>query len=124
MVCSQEVKKFAITLNFLSASAYEYVSNTLVYLMRRSKSSVDCHLGFLEQSLVCAGRLADQTSEWICSLIVDEMSLRTDLVWKDASTIIQGKWIVVVEPVENFVAPNALVVMVVSFSGGCKAPII
>ncbi|GFO25064.1 THAP domain-containing protein 9 [Plakobranchus ocellatus] len=85
--------------NMIESSAYGFLKKPLVRLhmyvrntlglphpgtLRRWQSSVNCHPGFLEQSHDCASWLADQTGERMYSPIVDEMSLRTELVWKDA----------------------------------------
>lgn len=127
VVYSPEVKKFAVTLNYLSSSAYEYVRTTLGLphpgTLRKWQSSIDCNPGFLDQSLDCAGRLAKESGEQLCSLIFDEMSLRTEVGWSDSQHCFTGHVDFGGGPVENTVASHAMMLLAVSLSGRWKAPI-
>ena len=123
----QDIRKFAVTLNFLSPAAYDYVRQTLglphPVTLRRWHGSVDCSPGFLGQALECASKLAEKSGERMCSLVVDEMSLRTEVVWNPSLHQFTGHVDFGGEPIDNTVASHALVFMIVSLSSRWKTPI-
>ena len=128
---SDEAKKFALTLNFYSPKAYEYVRTIFSLPHPRSlsewTSSVDCEPGLFNdvfdhlQNLVHTdSRNADAT------LIADEMSIQQLREWKKKLGKIEGFTdygpdIIVDDPDE--IATNALVLMLVGMRKHWKYPV-
>ncbi|CAL1682573.1 unnamed protein product [Lasius platythorax] len=80
---SAELRAFALTLNFYSTKAYEYVRKTFNNLLPESSTiskwyrSINGRPGFTEevlQALQC--RVQNSDKAIICNLVIDEMSIR------------------------------------------------
>lgn len=122
-----KVRNFALSLHFLSPKAYDFIRPVLRLphprCLRRWKSSVNCSPGYLNNMLKVASVKAKDTNSNLCSLIVDEMSLRRDVSWVPSQNRYCGFTDFGQGPVGNTVATNALLFMLVSLKGRWKAPI-
>lgn len=89
--CPDELKMFALTLNFYSPRAYNYVRKTFNRVLPHPRTlqkwyeSVNCEPGFQK---ACFAVLAEKVVELkkqgklcICSLQIDEMSIRSMIEW-------------------------------------------
>lgn len=129
----EELKKFAFTLHFYSARAYDYVRETFMLalphpsIIRRWSSVIECEPGFVNVALQA---LQNKSSEakcngkvLVCSLMLDEMSIKKQIDFDgkrnwgfvDVGINLQDSS---VEP-----ASEVLVLMVVSHTGSWKLPI-
>lgn len=133
----ESVRSFAITLNFYSPRAYEYVRQKFdnhlpcQSTIRNwySNSSADGEPGFCKQSFVTLTKLAEEQrsngKQLIVSLIFDEMSIRKQLHWNDS----QKKFLGHVtygfdsDSAELQLANNALVFMVNGINISFNMPI-
>lgn len=91
----ESVRSFAITLNFYSPRAYDYVRQKFENHLPcqstirnwYSHSSANGEPGFCKQSFVTLTKLAEEQrskgKQLIVSLIFDEMSIRKQLHWND-----------------------------------------
>lgn len=91
----EEVRKFALTLQYYSTRAYNYVRDKFdknlphVSTLRKwyMNSSASGEPGFCKQSLLKLTQLANEQkasgTELVCSLVFDEMSIRKHLQWSD-----------------------------------------
>lgn len=96
LLYGENVRKFALTIRYYSARAYEYIrtkfSNHLPHPSTIRKwyqySSANGEAGFCKQSLKTLTELAKQQkengSELICALNFDEMAIRKHLQWSDS----------------------------------------
>ena len=81
-----EIRKFGLTLHFYSPKAYNYVrkcwNNLLPHpgTLRKWCCSVNCAPGFLEEIL---SFLKNRSDEPVCNLVMDEMSIREQLILKN-----------------------------------------
>ncbi|KAK9702245.1 Transposase protein [Popillia japonica] len=130
----EELRKFAVTLHFYSAKAYEYVRKTFHFSLPHDKkssdkksSSVECAPGF---STLCFEILSikvqegdDNGKKVVCCLLLDEMSIKKQIDYDgqrfwgylDHGVDLQDDE---VEP-----AQEALVLMVVCLNASWKLPI-
>lgn len=86
---SPELRSFALTLNYYSASAYNYVrkqfNNCLPHpsTLRKWYGGIDGQAGFLNEALNAVKIKVDSMAETgqilICSLMMDEMSIKKDV---------------------------------------------
>lgn len=86
-----ELRSFALTLNFYSPSAYYYVRKTFgnclphPATLRKWYSSVDGAPGFTAESFravqIKVDEMKQNNKSLICSLIIDEMSIREHVQW-------------------------------------------
>lgn len=122
-----KVRNFALSLHFLSPRAYEFIRPVLHLphprCLRRWKSSVNCSPGYLDSMLKVASAKALKTNSNLCSLVVDEMSMRRDVSWVQSQNRYCGFSDFGQGPVGNTIATNALLFMLVSLKGRWKAPI-
>ena len=127
---SDIVKEFAVTLNYYSPKAYDYVRSILPLphpsLIRKWSSLLKCEPGFIKESLESIGNDAKSCIEKRdCCLIIDAMSTRKQIFW-DAS---QGKYVGFVNygetPPENPDTPasEAVVFLLVGARSHRKCPI-
>lgn len=87
-VYTAKIKKFCLTLNFLSPSAYKYVRATFDTCLPHPKtlskwySNVNAEPGFSDESFrALKDKAASSEHKIHCALIVDEMSLRQQSLW-------------------------------------------
>ena len=84
----QELRAFALTLNFYTAKAYNFVRDTFDLYLPHSKTlskwyqSVDGCAGFSKQALQAVKARAESTGgRLICSLVLDKMAIRRQVEW-------------------------------------------
>ena len=127
---SDIVKEFAVTLNYYSPKAYDYVRSILPLphpsLIRKWSSNLKCEPGFIQESFDFIGNDAKSCKEKRdCYLIIDAMSTRKQVFW-DAH---QGKYVGFVNygetPPENpdALASEAVVFLLVGARSHWKCPI-
>ena len=82
---SQEMKKFAVSLHFYSAKAYNFVRKSLHLPHPATITSwaadVACEPGFLMITISSLAENYALNGESECGLIVDEMSIRSGTLW-------------------------------------------
>lgn len=84
---SPSLRIFALTLHFYSAKAYDYVRKTFSTCLphpntlRRWYTSVNGEPGFTEESFKMLTVKAKQDTPILCSLMMDEMSIRKQIDW-------------------------------------------
>ena len=128
---SDEAKKFALTLNFYSPRAYEYVRSVFALPHSRSlscwTSSVECAAGLFQDVFKKLKLLVKNKPEQAdCSLICDAMSIKKNIFYNRSTGkydgyIDYGKDVIVED--EDVVAKEALVIMLVSHRGQWKYPV-
>ena len=126
-----EVKKFALTLNFYSPRAYEYLRSIFSLPHANSliewTSSVDCEPGmFLDVFKNLKERIQKDPTMAECALLCDAMSIKSAVTYNQSTGnyegyVNYGDGIKV--PDKNSVATEATVFMLVSFRGHWKYPI-
>lgn len=122
-----KVKKFALTLHFLSPKAYEFV-RPILHLPHREtlrlwKSSIECAPGYLDNMMQAAHIKCEEIGNNMCSLIIDEMSIRQDTDWvpslhQNCGLVDHGGG-----PIGSQWATKALVFLLVGLKNNWKAPI-
>lgn len=124
---SGEAKKFALTLNFYSSSAYDFLQKyiNLPYpsTLRRWTEKIDFSLGFTECALKGIENIAKE-EELFCCLTVDEISLKKQVDWDGKEVV--GYCDLGHGSIDNDsidVATSALVFMVTAINGLWKIPI-
>ena len=128
---TSEVKKFALTLDFYSPRAYDYLRKVFALPHRHSltewTSSVDCEPGlFADVYNHLKLKVEENPKHSDCVLICDGMSIQELLKYCQKLTTMvgyvdYGEGIAVPDP--DVVATEALVFMLVSFRGGWKYPV-
>ena len=83
---SDFVKEFAVTLNYYSPKAYEYVRSVIPLpqpsLIRKWSSIVECNPGFFKESFESLKKEALVSPEKKdCCLIIDGMAIRKQTLW-------------------------------------------
>ena len=127
------LKAFALTLQFYSTKAYEYVRKTFglglpsVSTIRRWLRSVDGSAGFNEEALLSLERKVNEAKfngkEVLCSLMIDEMSIKKHLEFDGNKTV---GFVDIGSGITDDSAPpatEALVFMVVCVNGSWKVPV-
>ena len=128
---NDEAKKYALTLNFYSPRAYEYVRSVFALPHARSltdwTSSVNCDAGLFQDVFIQLKNIVNENPTYAdCSLLCDAMSIKENIFYSKFTGnyegyINYGKDIVVAD--ENVVAKEALVLMLVSHRGHWKYPV-
>lgn len=126
-----QLRAFALTLNFYSIKAYEYVRKTFNYclpaqsVIRQWYSKTDCSPGYTEHSF---NLLKNKNIEYnkqgkvlLCSLMLDEMSIRKKVEMVGNKVFGYVDFGTGLE--DDEVAQEALVIMVVAINGDFKLPI-
>ena len=127
---SNEVKQFALTLNFYSQKAYNYIRGIFVLphpsSIRQWTSSVNCKPGFLTEVINYLGQQAKNDPYFgDCCLIFDSMALRKETPYNHATKQYEGNvdlggGISTEHP--DTLASEALVPLVGGLSGAWKYP--
>ena len=84
---TNDVKEFALTLNYYSPKAYQYVRSIIPLpnpsLIRKWSSSVECEPDFLVESFQSLkNELENSPMKKDCCLIIDAMSIRKQTEWE------------------------------------------
>ncbi|KAG0727701.1 DNA transposase THAP9 [Chionoecetes opilio] len=132
---SEELKAFAMTLQFYSNKAYEYVRKMFSFslphprTLRSWYSKVDGEPGFTQSAFTTLKKLTEDNQHnnkaTICSLVMDEMSIRKHL------DIINGMSCgyvnigngIIEDAEDDTLASQALVVMAVAVNASWKLPL-
>ncbi|CAL4130465.1 unnamed protein product [Meganyctiphanes norvegica] len=87
----EELKKFALTLQFYSSKAYEYIRQTFDLSLphqsqiRRWYSKIPAEPGFTEPAFKAMKEKAEEAKknggEIVCSLMLDEMAIKNQVFW-------------------------------------------
>ncbi|KAL2085045.1 hypothetical protein ACEWY4_020563 [Coilia grayii] len=128
---SENMKQFATTLHFYSAKAYDYVREELHLALphpqtiRKWYSSISADPGFTVASFTALKSHVDEQKKagkyTICSLMMDEMYIHKQTEF--GGDQIHGYVNIGSGEIENVVATQALVLMVVAINGSWKIPI-
>ena len=83
---SDEVKEFAVTLQFYSAKAYDYVRKILPLphpsLIQKWAQSINCEPGFLTEAFETLQKECESKIEKKdCCLVIDAMAIRKQAIW-------------------------------------------
>jgi hypothetical protein len=86
---SDEVKEFAVTLQFYSAKAYTYVRKILPLphpsLIQKWARSINCEPGFLTEAFETLQQECESNNEKKdCCLVIDAMAIRKQAIWDKA----------------------------------------
>ena len=130
---SPELRSFALTLQFYSAKAYEFVRQTFNLALphqsqvRRWYSKVPAEPGFTQPAFQALAAKVEEAGKKgrtvICSLMLDEMAIKKHVSWD--GTRFRGYvdlGIGLEDDDSNPIAKDALVLMVVSVNGSWKIP--
>ncbi len=133
-IYTKELKAFAITLNFYSSRAYNYVRDTFDLCLpsertiRRWYSTVNAEPGFTEEAFsTLEKKVADEKKlgrEVLVNLVFDEVSIRKKVEWdgeKFVGVMDLGTGVELDDSAPP--ATEALVLMVVSLNAAWKLPI-
>lgn len=95
---SEEVRKFALTLHFLSPKAYNFVRQTYNTCLPHARTlskwyeHVNAEPGFTKEAFDTLKRkVGESENTVVCSLIFDEMAIRKDLIWDPISKKYYGR---------------------------------
>lgn len=129
---SEEIRKFALTLHFLSPKAYNFVRRTYSSCLPNPRTlsrwyqNVNIEPGFCTEAFN-ALKVKAQTSEMpvICAMVLDEMAIRKSLCWDPQTKTYYGR--------VNFgidcdmdsleVANECLVLLLTCINGSWKLPV-
>ncbi|VEN64055.1 unnamed protein product [Callosobruchus maculatus] len=124
------LRKFALTLNFYSRKAYNYVrstfNNVLPHVKTISKwyATIESSPGFMKEAFNALKNIASQQNYKICcNLVFDEMSIRHKVEWDGYKTYGYIDLGLDVESENLEEAKEALVFMVVALNGTWKIPV-
>lgn len=131
---TKELKAFAITLNFYSSRAYNYVRETFDLCLpsertiRRWYAAVDAEPGFTAESFSTLKKKVEEEKllqrDVLVSLTFDEVSIRKKVEWNGERFVGVVDLGTGVEPDDSAIpATEALVLMVVSLNSSWKLPI-
>ena len=128
---SDEVKEFAVTLQFYSAKAYDYVRKILPLphpsLIQKWAQSINCEPGFLTEAFETLQKECESKIEKKdCCLVIDAMAIRKQAIWdkvkkKYTGFVDYGNGIQL-EPTETL-ATEALTFELVGLRSDWKIPI-
>lgn len=128
---TEEIKKFALTLNFYSPRAYNFVRTVLSLpcpsALSNWTSSVKCDPGFLRDVFEYLKEKAHNDSSYRdCALIVDGMYVKSGVVYNKSKGCYEGfanfgEDIIAFDP--DVIATEALVFMLVGLKGHWKSPV-
>ncbi|CAH2085969.1 unnamed protein product [Euphydryas editha] len=94
----EDIRKFALTLNFLSPKAYKFVRTTYNDCLPHPRTltkwyqSVDAEPGFTTEAFKTLKIKAQNSPRpIICTLVIDEMAIRKGLYWDNSSKKFYGR---------------------------------
>ena len=125
---SEQIKQFAISLQFCSAKAYKFVRKSLHLphpsTIRSWASSIECEPGFLSNVIEhLQNTLEDDNKD--CIILVDEMSIKKEVPWDAKKQKFAGNtdYGPILAEDQDTIAHNALVVMAVGLQKPWSYPI-
>lgn len=127
---SEELKVFALTLHFYSPVAYNYVRKTFNVCLTHTRTlsrwyqSIDGEPGFTTESYKALQlKVSAEKNAVICSLIIDEMSIRTHEEWDSQKDKCYGYVDMGTGSQETTLAKDALVFLLNCINGYWKIPV-
>lgn len=130
---SEELRVFALTLNFYSSSSYNYVRKTFLKCLPHPKTIqkwyrvVDGSPGYTEEALraieIKVKECHNQNKSLVCSLIMDEMAIKTHIQWNGKKQVGLIDYGIPMEDDVLPVAKEALVFLLVAVNSNWKLPI-
>lgn len=127
------LRSFALTLNFYSPKAYEYVRQTFNKSLPDSSTisrwyrTVKCTPGFSQEALIAlqlkVEEAASSNADVICSLIFDEMSIRKLVEWDGKQFTGYVDMGTEIDSDELPEAREVVVFMLVALNGSWKIPV-
>ncbi|KAF0711141.1 THAP domain-containing protein 1-like [Aphis craccivora] len=131
---SPELRSFALTLNFYSLAAYNYVRQTFkdalphLSTLRKWYYSVDAKPGFTLESLkavkIKVKEMKSKGKKLICALMMDEMHIKENVVFKGDRLLGHVNYGTCSEFCDSLPkATQALVFMLVSMNSNWKVPV-
>ena len=125
---TEQIKQFAVSLHFYSPKAYKFVRKAFHLpspsTIRSWATSVECEPGFLKQVINhLQNNLPEDNKD--CVLLVDEMSIKSDVLWDAKTKTFVGNvnYGNIVAEDGDTAAENALVVMAVGLKQPWSYPI-
>lgn len=129
----EDIRSFALTLQFYSTKAYSYVRNTFnlalpsLSTMRSWMSNVHCEPGYCENSFrslsVIAAENVKSGKKTLCALMLDEMAIKKQIEFRANRTWGYEDCGVGIKDDSLKCATEALVLLVVSVDGSWKIPV-
>lgn len=129
----EEIRSFAMTLQFYSGKAYAYVRKTFNLALpapstiRRWLSNVDCEPGFCQSAFNSLSTIVAennmQNKKTLCALMLDEMAIKKQIEVRGNKTWGYENLGTDIADESSKYATEALVLMVVSLNSGWKLPI-
>lgn len=127
---SKEIKQFALTIYFLSPRAYHFLSNLLTLptkrTLQRLTEQLSCKPGLKNKGIFRALELKSKTmydKDKHCILCIDEMSLKSNLLYDTGNDEIIGFQDIGKEHKDSSICKNALVVMARGLYSPWKQPL-
>ncbi|VEN48280.1 unnamed protein product [Callosobruchus maculatus] len=127
---SPELRKFALTLNFFSPKAYNYVRDVFDTCLPHSKTiakwfqNADAEPGFTKESInTLRNKVQSSDRPIICSLIIDEIAIRKHLEWDGKKFHGYVNCGTNLNDDSNALAKEAFVIMLVCINGTWKLPV-
>jgi len=127
---SPELRKFAVTLNFFSPKGYNYVRSVFECCLPHPTTigkwfqSIDANPGFTKESFdALALKVSSSARKILCSLVMDEMSIRQHLEWDGKEYHGYVNFGAELYMDSNELAKDAFVLMVVCVNGRWKLPV-
>lgn len=127
---SEEIKVFALTLHFYSPVAYNYVRKTFNVCLPHTRTlsrwyeSIDGEPGFTSESFKALQlKASSEKHRIICSLIIDEMSIRQHEEWVSQKDKCYGYVDMGTGSKEVTLAKDALVFLLNCVNGNWKIPV-
>lgn len=128
---SEELQKFAVTLQYYSSKAYNFVRKQFSNILPHPRTisnwyqNISGEPGFTNESFQTLKQKVQEGNHVICNLVVDEMSIKDKLEFdgKKFHGLIDMGTDVVIDSDNVDHATNALVFLVVGLNGHWKLPV-
>lgn len=126
---SLKLRKFALTLSFLSPKAYDFVRSEFNTCLPHPSTigkwyqSVNAEPGFTTESLRCLKATAATQHALLCSLIIDEIAIRQHVEWDGKRYFGHVNFGLILNDDSNEVAKETFCLMLVCINGRWKIPL-
>lgn len=129
---SEEIRKFALTLHFLSPAAYNFIRNSYNTCLPHTRTlskwyqKLDAEPGFTKEAfdtLKLKAQMSDR--KVLCTLVLDEMSIRKSLIWNPRKQKYYGRVDMGVDFDSDSLdeASQCLVFLLTCINGSWKLPV-
>lgn len=125
-----ELRRFAISLNFFSPKAYDYVRNVFDTCLPHSSTigkwlqNINAAPGFTAEAFETLQKQVNYSQKpCICALIIDEMSIRQHLEWDGKNFHGYVNFGTEINDDRNQLAKEAFVLLIVCINGTWKLPV-